>query len=105
MMAGPHLPTQGYIEFPPGLKDPHTKILFHFLYLPSYVLLRETFRVIISFFQTKGTTVFVSSSYMFLDKKALLKIWLNPGLSLTIFRGTRPRYVSLGRDSLFQAFR
>ena len=27
---------------------------------------------------------------MFLDKKTLLKIWLNPGLNLTIFRGTGP---------------
>ena len=27
---------------------------------------------------------------MFLDTKTLLKIWLNPGLNLTIFRGTGP---------------
>ena len=27
---------------------------------------------------------------MFLGKKTLLKIWLNPGLNLTIFRGTEP---------------
>ena len=27
---------------------------------------------------------------MFLDKKTLLKIWLNPGLNLNIFRGTGP---------------
>ena len=27
---------------------------------------------------------------MFLDKKTLLKIWLNPGLNLTIFRGNGP---------------
>ena len=27
---------------------------------------------------------------MFLVKKTLLKIWLNPGLNLTIFRGTGP---------------
>ena len=26
----------------------------------------------------------------FLDKKTLLKIWLNPGLKLTIFRGSWP---------------
>ena len=30
------------------------------------------------------------ASYMFLDKKNLLKIWLNPGLNLTILRGTGP---------------
>ena len=28
-----------------------------------------------------------------LDKKTLLKIWLNPGLNLTIFRGTGTRSV------------
>ena len=27
---------------------------------------------------------------MFLNKKTVLKIWLNPGLNLTIFRITRP---------------
>ena len=27
---------------------------------------------------------------MFLDEKSLLEIWLNPGLNLTIFRGTGP---------------
>ena len=39
----------------------------------------------------KARKYFVSSSDIFLDKKTLLKIWLNPGLNLTIFRGTRPR--------------
>ena len=33
---------------------------------------------------------FVTSSSMFLDEKTVLEIWLNPGLKLTIFRGTRP---------------
>ena len=32
---------------------------------------------------------------MFLDKKTLLKIWLNPGLNLTIIRGIRPRLVTV----------
>ena len=40
---------------------------------------------------------------MFLDKKTLLKIWLNPGLNLTIFRGTWPRgvicYTDLANDN------
>ena len=34
---------------------------------------------------------FVTSSYMFLDEKTVLEIWLNPWLNLTIFRGTGPR--------------
>jgi len=28
---------------------------------------------------------------MFLDEKTVLEMWLNPGLNLTIFRGTGPR--------------
>ena len=42
------------------------------------------------FFEVKAQQYFVSSSYMymFLDKKTLLKIWLNPGLNVTIFQGT-----------------
>ena len=33
---------------------------------------------------------FVSCSDVFLGKKTLLEIWLNPGLKLTIFQGTGP---------------
>ena len=33
---------------------------------------------------------FVSLSNMFFDKKTWFKIWLNPGLNLTIFQGTGP---------------
>ena len=36
----------------------------------------------------KAQEYFVSSSCMFLDQKTLIKIYLNPGLNLTIFRGT-----------------
>ena len=32
-------------------------------------------------------------SYMFLDKKTVLEIWLNLGLNLTIFRGTGTRII------------
>lgn len=39
---------------------------------------------------------FVSSSYMFLEKKTLLRIWINLGLNLTIFRGTGPWCVISG---------
>ena len=40
--------------------------------------------------EVKAKKYFVSSSNFFLDKKTLLKIWLNPGLNLTTFRGTGP---------------
>ena len=36
---------------------------------------------------------FVSLPCMFLDKKTLLQIGLNPGLNLTIFQGTGPRVI------------
>ena len=56
-----------------------------FWILPSYVLLRGTFCVIITLTRSNSSTVLVSSSY-----KTLLEILLNPGLNLTIFRGTGP---------------
>ena len=37
---------------------------------------------------------------MFLDKKTLLKIWLNPGLNLIIIRGTRSSMVDSQREWL-----
>ena len=39
----------------------------------------------------KAQQYFVTSSCMFLDEETVLEIWLNPGLNLTIFRGTGPR--------------
>ena len=67
--------------------------MFHFVYLPSYALLRVTLCVIISFFffRSKGTTVFCKFGYVFFDKKTVLKILLNLGLNLTIFQGSGPR--------------
>ena len=48
--------------------------------------------IVLSFllFEVKAQQYFVSSRYMFLDKNTLLKIWLNPGLNLTMFRGMGP---------------
>ena len=43
----------------------------------------------------KAQQYFVSSSYLFLDKKTLIKIYRNPGLNLTTFRGTGPSSFSL----------
>ena len=36
---------------------------------------------------------------MFLDEKTVFKIWLNPGLNLTIFRGTGPT-VTYGENKM-----
>ena len=45
----------------------------------------------LSFFsEIKAQQSLVSSCYVFLDKKTLLKILLIPGLNLTIFRGNGP---------------
>ena len=43
------------------------------------------------FLRVKVQQYFVSLSYMFLDMKTVLKIWLNPEYNSTIFRRTRPR--------------
>ena len=68
--------------------NPGLKILFNFYILPSYGLLRVTFSNILSLnLEVKAQQSFVSSSYMFLDKKTVLKVvWLNPGLNLTSFK-------------------
>ena len=50
------------------------------------------------FFEEKAQQYFVSSSCVMLDKKTLLKIWLNPRLNLTIFRGTGPRSKVRGHE-------
>ena len=55
------------------------KILFHFLYLPSYALRREYFVLSFLFFEVKAQLYFVNSSYMFLDEKTLLKFGLIVG--------------------------
>ena len=53
--------------------------MFLFLYLPSYVLPGVTFVVIITVSQSKDSTVFVSSTYVF--KRTVLQIWLNLGIN------------------------
>ena len=47
-----------------------------------------------------GQQYFASLSDMFLDKKTVLKIWLNPGLKVTIVRGTGP--CSAGYENTFK---
>ena len=71
----------------PGLQFCHD-----ILCLPSYALLRDCVIILwFLFIEVKAQQYFVSSRYMFWDKNTLLKIWLNPGLNLTKFRGTGPR--------------
>ena len=41
----------------------------------------------------KAEQYFVRLSCILLDKKTLLKIWLNSGLKLTICRGTGPLWI------------
>ena len=50
--------------------------------------LEKHFVLSLLYLGVKAEQYFVSSSCMFLDKKTLLKIWLNPWLNFTIFRGT-----------------
>ena len=44
----------------------------------------------------KDQQYFVTSSFMFLEEKYLLEILLNPGLNLTIFRETGPKFLLTG---------
>ena len=42
--------------------------------------------------RSKGPTIFCKLEFHVLrEKNTLLKIWLNPGLNLTVFRETGPR--------------
>ena len=50
----------------------------------------------------KKQKYFLSSSNMLLDKKTVLKIWLNPGLNLAIVRGTGPRSLKEKTYFLYQ---
>ena len=54
-----------------------------FCILSSYVLLRETFCVIITVSLSKGSEEFCKLELHVLRQENL--IWLNPGLNLTIF--------------------
>ena len=42
------------------------------------------------YLRVKAQQYFESLSYMFLDKKTMLKIWLNPGLNLSSFNEPGP---------------
>ena len=65
----------------PGLKF-HSVVVF---YLPLYLV---TIFVTILYLGVTAQQYFVISNCMFLDKKTLIKIKLNPVLNLTIFRET-----------------
>ena len=52
--------------------------------------LEEHFVLSLLYLGVKAGQYFVSLSFMFLDKKTLLQIWLNPGLKLAIFREAGP---------------
>ena len=71
----------------PGLKFCSVLVFF----LPMYCLDYHFCVISFSYVRLKAQKHFVSSSCMFLGKKTLLKITLNPGLNLTAFRRTGPR--------------
>ena len=56
-------------------------LIFGGAYFRNFILSSLNLRV-------KTQQYFISLSDIFLDKKTLLEIWLNPGLNLTIFWGT-----------------
>ena len=84
---------QGLVPERPISFNPELKFCFVFaLYIPMHCLgyhfLLSLLYLVVNL---KAQQHFVTSSCMFLDKKTMLEIWLNPGLNLTIFQGTRPR--------------
>ena len=66
----------------------------YFLFYLPICCLKWHFVSSLIFLGVKAQQCFVSSRCMFLEKKTLLKIWLNPGLNLIIFRGTGPRFLN-----------
>ena len=42
------------------------------------------------YLRVQAQQYFVNLSYMVVDKKAVVKIWINLGLNLTFFRGNGP---------------
>ena len=56
------------------------------------------------YLRVQAQQYFVSLSYMVVDKKIVLKIWLNLGLNLTVFRGTGPRAPSVTLLPVSQRF-
>ena len=56
------------------------------------------------YLRVQAQQYFVSLSYMVVDKKIVLKIWLNLGLNLTFFRGTGPRAPSATLLAVSQRF-
>ena len=80
----------GPVPARPISANPGLQFCFPFCIYPPVHFLEEHFVLSFLFFKVKAQQYFVRSSYTFLYKKTLLKIWLNPGLNLTIFRGTRP---------------
>ena len=85
----------------PGLKFCST----FYVYLPIHSL-EEHFVSSLLYLRVKAQQYFVSLSYMFVDRKTVLKMWLNLGLSLTIFRETGPwpesKTLSLLKGSVYR---
>ena len=74
------------ISVNPGLKFCSVFVF----YIPMHCF-GEHFVLSVLYLVVKAQKYFVTSNCMFLDEKTMLEIWLNPGLNLTIFRGTGPR--------------
>ena len=78
------------ISVNPGLKFCSVLVF----YIPMHYLGKH-FVLLLLYLVIKTKQYIVTSSCMFLDEKTMLEIWLNPGLNLTIFRGTGPRALDL----------
>ena len=84
--------TLGSVSERPNSVIPGLKFCSVFVfYIPTYCL-RCHFVLSLLYLVVKDQQYFVTSSCMFLDEENVLEILLNPGLNLTIFRGTGPTW-------------
>ena len=91
---------QGPVPLRPIKANPGLKFCSTILYFLSIHCLVQHFVLLLLFLRLKASHYVVNLSYMFLDKKTLLKIWLNPGSNLTIIRRTGSSMVDSQREWL-----
>ena len=88
-----HVKRQAPVPEKPISANPGLKILFYFCIYLAMLFLKYNSMLSSLNLGVQTQKYFVCSSNIFLHKKTLRKIWLNPGLNLSIFRGTGPRRV------------
>ena len=81
---------KGLVPERPISVNPGLKFCSVFVFYLPMCFLEYNFVLSLLYLGVKADQYFVSSSRMFLDKKRLLKIWLNPRLNLSSFQEPGP---------------